>query len=138
MSKVLDDFYSAGNKLYEEDDLRVLSAVMQLENSVNSDECLLLTGSVLMNRVQYCDWCPDTYRGCVRQGYDDGYPYQQYATRTIKNLDTVEVSERVRRLAQKLLVFGQICPPEVIFQSQYKNLGKVWKVVDGQYFATAK
>lgn len=134
MSKALADFFDAGNKLYEEEDLKVLSAVMQLENGCNSDECLLLTGSVLMNRAQYCDWCPNTLRECVLQGY--GTKFQQYATRTVKKLDTVRATKRVRELAMRLLILGQTCPPEVVYQSMKPNLGKVWKVVDNEYFAT--
>lgn len=133
---MLSDFYDAGNELFSQEDLSVLSAVMQLENGGGSDECMLLTGSVLMNRAQYCSWCPDTLRECVLQGY--GTKMQQYATRTVTELDTVVVREHVRRLAMQLLIFGQTCPPEVVFQSQNKNLGKIWKVVDGEYFATEK
>lgn len=134
MSKALNDFYDRGGQLYDPDDLRVLSAVMQLENGSNSDECLLLTGSVLMNRAQYCEWAPDTLRECVLQGY--GTKFQQYATHTVKHLDTVKVTRRVRKLAVQLLVFGQVCPKEVIYQSMNPKLGKLYRKVDSEYFAT--
>lgn len=136
MSKALNDFYDRGGQLYDPDDLRVLSAVMQLENGSNSDECLLLTGSVLLNRKEYCEWAPDTLRECVLQGY--GTKFQQYATKTVTELDKVKVTNRVRKLAVQLLLFGQVCPPDIIYQSMNKELGSVWKVIDGEYFAKEK
>ena len=48
-------------------DLKLLSAAMELENGSGGDECLLLTGSVILNRAYYCEWCPDTIKGVLYQ-----------------------------------------------------------------------
>ena len=115
-------------------DLDILAAVMELENGCNSDKCLLWTGSVLMNRAMYCKWCPDTLEECVLQGY--GTKSQQYASHTVENLYTVEVSERVRQLAIQLLMWGQVAPPEYVFQSMFPTLGNNIIKIDTDYFAT--
>jgi hypothetical protein len=114
-------------------DWDLLSACMQLENANNGDECLLLTGSVPLNRAYYCSWCPDTIEGVL-------YQKGQYASNTVKNLETVIVNDHIRLLAKYLLIYGPICPPNVVFQSQQKNLGsKHYRVIetpDGpEYFA---
>lgn len=129
-SKVLDDL----ERSYDKHDLEILSAVMELENGCNSDECLLWTGSVLMNRAMYCKWCPDTLEECVLQNY--GKKGQQYASHTVENLYTVEVSNRVYNLAKQLLIWGQVCPPEYVFQSMYPHLGRNQVKIDTEYFAT--
>ena len=116
-----------------ESDLNLLSACMQLENGSNGDRCLLLTGSVVLNRAYYCSWCPNTIEGVL-------YQKGQYASHTVKNLKTVVVPERTRILAKFLLIYGPICPSNVVFQSQQKNLGRghydVIDTPDGpEYFA---
>lgn len=139
-SKALADFYDRGGSFYTDEDLHVLSAVMMLENEAtgktkeDQDLCALLTGSVLMNRAYYCDWCPDTLRGCVMQNY--GKKGQQYASHTVENLDTVVPSERIIKLAKRLLIGGPICPRNVVFQSRYSHLGSdYYMVIEGEYFA---
>lgn len=117
----------------DEKDWNLLSAGMQLENGNNGDRCLLLTGSVVLNRVYYCSWCPDTVEGVL-------YQKGQYAKPTVDNLKTVKVPERTRLLAKFLLIYGPICPSNVIYQSQQKNLGSdhydIIDTPDGpEYFA---
>lgn len=116
-----------------ERDLDLLSACMQLENGNNGDRCLLLTGSVVINRRDYVSWCPDTIEGVL-------YQKGQYAKDTVNKLETVVVTEHIRLLAKYLLVFGPICPKNVVYQSQQKNLGSdhydIIKTPDGpEYFA---
>lgn len=132
MSKVLSDFYDRGGSLYDQEDLALLAAAMQLENGNNSDRCLLLTGSVILNRAYYCDWAPDTIEGVLMQGY--GTKGQQYATSTVQRLYTVQVTERVRKLAVELLVGGPICPKNVIYQAMFKQGSGVYEKVDTEYF----
>lgn len=100
----------------DETDLSLLSACMQLENGSNGDRCLLLTGSVVLNRRDYVSWCPNTIEGVL---YQPG----QYARPTVNNLKTVLVTDHIRMLAKYLLVFGPICPQNVIYQSQQESLG---------------
>ena len=107
----------------DERDWHLVAATCHLENGENGDLCILLTGSVVINRKLYCSWCPDTIEGVLFQGYKSSSCPQQYATHTLVNLDKVDVPERTKMLAKYLLVFGPICPKEVIYQSQNKKLG---------------
>lgn len=126
MSAAMEHYLETHDTIIVQEDLDLLSAAMELENGMNSDECLLLTGSVILNRVD-CDWYPDTIREVLLQ---EG----QYASHTVKNLYTVEVSDRVRNLALHLLLCGSK-DNSLLFQSQYASLGKVVYIVDGEYFA---
>lgn len=130
ISHVLDQFYKQNPEgFFTEEDLNLLSAAMELENGCNSDLCLLYTGSVILNRTKL-DWCPNTIEGVLLQK-------GQYAEHTVNNLYTVKVSERTRRLAMQLLMFGSL-DETLVFQSMQPHLGKVKYIVDGEYFATAR
>lgn len=133
MSKALSDFYDRGGELYSAEDLRILAAAMQLENGCNSDRCLLLTGSVILNRAWYCRWAPNTIKGVLLQGYKSEGP-QQYATSTILGLDTVEVTPRVLKLAKQLLIGGPICPRNVIYQAMFMQGSGLYAKEDTEYF----
>ena len=114
-------------------DLDLLSACMQLENGNNGDRCLLLTGSVVLNRRDYVSWCPNTVEGVL-------YQKGQYARDTVDRLEKIIATEHIRLLAKYLLIYGPICPKNVIYQSQQKNLGSdhydIIKTPDGpEYFA---
>ena len=132
-SLIFQRFKQTNRPLYDEEDLHVLSAVMQLENGDANDRCLLLTGSVLINRAKYCSWCPNTLRGCVLQGYKDKSIPQQYASHTVENLDSVKVTDRVRRLAEQLLIFGTICPRNVIYQAMSQQGSGVYDKIPSEY-----
>lgn len=133
ISKALNEFYDRGGSFFDEHDLEILAAAMQLENGDNSDRCLLLTGSVILNRVYYTAWAPNTIEGVIRQGYkQEGC--QQYATYTVENLYTVKVTDRVRLLAKTLLLGGPICPEKVIYQSMFKQGSGIYEKVDTDYF----
>lgn len=136
LALILSGYITSPDQLKREVDLRdlhLLGACMQLENGNNGDKCLLLTGSVVLNRVYYCSWCPDTVEGVL-------YQKGQYAKPTVDNLETVLVNEHITLLAKYLLIYGPICPKNVMFQSQQKNLGNghydVIETPDGpEYFA---
>ena len=127
MSKAIDDYYQrTGKGPVDMNDLRLLSAAMELENGCNSDECLLLTGSVILNRAYYCSWCPDSIEGVLRQN-------GQYSKHTVDNLATVKVPERVRLLAIHLLIRGPYGPNDMVYQAMFPQ-GTVYKKVDTEYF----
>lgn len=132
-SKALNDFYDRGGQLYDPEDLRVLAAAMQLENGMNSDRCLLLTGSVILNRAYSCKWAPNTILGVIRQGYNSKGA-QQYASHTVENIDTVKVPDRVKQLAMQLLIYGPICPANVVYQSMFMQGSGLYEKVDTEYF----
>ena len=106
---------------------------MQLENGMNSDRCLLLTGSVILNRAYSCKWAPNTILGVIRQGYNSKGA-QQYASHTVENIDTVKVPDRVKQLAMQLLIYGPICPANVVYQSMFMQGSGLYEKVDTEYF----
>lgn len=109
------------------DEILLMAKVMELENGCNSDLCLMLTGSVILNRRSSPRY-PDTVQGVI---YDPG----QYADWTLRHIPTVKVTGRVMALALKLATCGTL-DGELIFQSMNPELGKVKYHIDTEYFAT--
>lgn len=95
-------------------DIQDLGGTMQLENGDNGDECLLLTGSVVLNRLYSKNWKGDTIRDII-------LAKGQYATKTRNNFTTVKVKKRIKMLAKYLLIFGPICDSRVTYQGQSIN-----------------
>lgn len=120
---------NARNVSLDVQEIKLLAAAMELENGCNSDLCLMLTGSVILNRVNSPEW-PNTVYGVLHQR-------GQYAEWTLRHLDTVKVSERTMCLALKLAMCGSL-DTEIIFQSMHPELGKVKYKVDTDYFATGR
>lgn len=112
---------------YSIEEIQLLAAAMELENGCNSDLCILLTGSVILNRVAHPRY-PNTIYGVLHQK-------GQYAEWTLRHLDTVKVTERTMSLALKLIMCGSR-DKEIIFQSMHPELGHVKYKVDTDYFAT--
>lgn len=116
------------------DDFHTLAAVMQLENGDASDRVLELTGCVVLNRVASKSW-PNTIHDVIFQGYNEPGP-QQYATYTIKRLNTVKISTRTYQIAANLWVNGVTCPSNVVYQSRNsKNGSSIYYTEKGEYFA---
>jgi hypothetical protein len=114
-----------------------LSAVMKLENGDNGDRCLLLTGSVVINRKNSPKWKGDTIEEVIlaKEG-----PYWQYASKTRNNFKTTEANDHIKLLAKYLLIYGPVCPENVVYQSQIASNGsKLYEKIatpDGyEYFA---
>lgn len=104
-------------------DLQCLSGAMEIENGSNGDECLLLTGSVILNRLNSPKWKGNTIEEVIT-AYDGGW---QYASVTRKGFRTKNASERTRLLAKWLLIYGVICPENVMYQGTRKNGSGVYK-----------
>ena len=119
----------SGAEMLTVDEILLMAKVMELENGCNSDLCLMLTGSVILNRRSSPEW-PDTVQGVI-------YQKGQYADWTLRHIPTVKVSGRVMALALKLATCGTM-DEEIIFQSMHPELGKVKYHVDTEYFATKK
>lgn len=117
----------AEDDLYSVEEIMLLAAAMELENGMNSDLCVLYTGTVILNRVAHPRY-PNTIKGVLFQK-------GQYAKHTVDNLYTVKVSDRVLSLALRLISHRPM-DTEIVFQSMYPHLGKVKYVIDGEYFAT--
>jgi len=107
----------------DKNDIQYLGGTMQLENGDNGDKCLLLTGSVVLNRLYSSKWKGDTIEEII-------LAKGQYASKTRNNFQTVKVKARIKMLAKYLLIFGPICPPDVVYQGQRVN-GK-GKMIDGK------
>ena len=121
---------------YTLSDVDLLANVMWLENGhtgKTEDEniqCLIMTGVVPINRVEQGGWGGDTLEAVI-------YAKGQYASATKNRIGKVDIPQYVYDLARDILLFGTNIPDYVIYQSMQKNLGTRWKVIDGEYFATA-
>lgn len=95
-----------------------LSGTIECENGSNSIKCRLLTGSVALNRVKSKDWKGNTVEEVVmaKEG-----PYWQYAYPTRRDFKTKKCSSTTKAIAKYLLIFGPICPENVMYQGQTLN-----------------
>ena len=105
--------------------LQQLSGAMEIENGnpggVSDFEDirrLLLTGSVVLNRKNSPHWQGNTIEGVIMA--KDGGSIQ-YANVTRDGFKTKKASERTTLLAKYLLIYGSICPNNVMYQGQSKN-----------------
>lgn len=120
---------------YTNDDVELLANIMWLENghtgktTKENEQVLLYTGSVVVNRANSGEWGGTTI-------HDVLYAKGQYASSTKNRLFKEDIPEKVYVMAEFLLCYGPVCPKEVIYQSMQPNLGKRWKVIAGEYFAT--
>lgn len=106
-------------------DLDLLAEVMYWENYWNGTEAMLLTGSVVLNRRDYCTWCPGTIEEVL---------YQKGQYSTTNKFFTEELPAEVYELAEQLLRNGSIAPSNVVFQSMFEQGSGVYKKVGTDYF----
>lgn len=106
-------------------DRELLAQVMYWENYNNGEEAMLLTGSVVLNRRDYCEWCPDTIEGVL---------YQKGQYSTTGKFYTKEIPAEVYDLAEKLLRGGSVAPENVIYQAMFTQGSGVYKKVGTDYF----
>ena len=107
-------------------DINLLAEVIYHENWYTDKDKLTAywTGAVVMNRVNSDEW-PNTI-------YDVLYQKGQYST--TKKFYTVELPKEVYEMAEDIIVNGTPDVPErVVFQATFRQ-GKVWKVLNGEYF----
>lgn len=99
-------------------ELNHMSGAVTKENGDNSDLIQLLTASVIENRKQSSKWKGSTTEEVVmaKEG-----KYWQYAKTTRDNFKTVKSSRRTRYLCKFVLIFGPVCPENVVYQGQSKN-----------------
>lgn len=117
------------NYYYDEDDVEILAGVMYGENWISGRYEMMLTGSVVLNRV-LDDRFPNNIHDVVYQ-IDGGY--EQYAPRTKRLIGSDEVPEICYDLAKILLENGPICPNDVIYQAHF-NQGEVFWEYKGEEF----
>lgn len=109
---------------YTTEDIMILAEVMYHENYCNGDYIMLLTGSVVLNRVKSKHF-PNTIYGVI-------YQRGQYATP--KYFGTVRLPRKLYHMAEMLLERGSIAPPEVVFQSMFKQGSGIYYTERGEYF----
>lgn len=113
----------------EQDDINLLAEVIYHENWHTDKEKLTAyyTGAVVMNRVHSKEW-PNTVKEVL---------YQKGQYSTTKKFYTVELPEECYEMARNIYRNGTPdVPKEVVFQSMNPKLGsKVWKSINGEYFA---
>lgn len=111
--------------------LQHLSGTMAIENEnpggyslVQDMIRLLLTGAVVINRVNSPRWSGDTIEKVV-------LAKGQYASVTRKGFKTRQAKERTVLLAKYLLIYGTkwVCPSNVVYQGQGKNGSSVYLTV---------
>lgn len=125
---------------YTEDDVKDLGDAAWLENGYtgknesDNRQCLIGTMAVILNRwVSDESWMRSSkYTGIRSVIMAPG----QYAEPTKKGLGKTDVPAWVYDLAEECLIYGTNVPSYVIFQSMQSKLGTVWKIIDGEYFAT--
>lgn len=118
-------------ELYEEHmqrerDISLLAEVIYHENWHTDKEKLTAryTGAVVMNRVNSPEW-PDSVEGVL---------YQKGQYSTTKKFFTVQLPDECYDMARDIYVNGTPDVPEdVVFQATFKQ-GKIWKVINGEYF----
>lgn len=126
---------------FTEEDVKMLADIMWLENGhtgKTEDEnrqCLILTSAVVVNRMVSDEkWL---HKKGEKTVYDVLMAPGQYATITKNNVGKTDTPAFVVELAREILTFGTNVPDYVIYQSMQPKLGTVWKVIDGEYFATS-
>lgn len=103
-----------------------LSGAIMCENPYGTTMNCLLTGCVPINRRNSSHWNGNTIEEVIL-AKDGGY--LQYAVSTRDNFRSIECSDRVRAIAKYLLVYGVICPENVVYQGKNEHAGSglYWK-----------
>ena len=94
-----------------------LTGITDKEYANDMRRCLL-TASVIENRKQSDSWKGSTTQEVIL-ARDGGY--LQYAPVTRNGFKTKEASDRVKLCVKYVLLFGPICPKNVVYQGQSKN-----------------
>ena len=107
-------------------DYQCLAGTIMCENPYGTELNCLLTGSVVINRKNSSNWHGDTIEEVIL-AKDGGFI--QYAQDTRNRFRTIECSDRVKAIAKYLLIFGPVCPSNVVYQGKNKNAGSgvFWK-----------
>lgn len=96
------------------------------EEYINDTMRVLLTASVIENRKNSKVWKGSTTEEVVlaKEG-----KYWQYASVTRNGFKTTEASDRVKLCVKYVLLYGPICPENVVYQGQGKNGSGIYKSI---------
>lgn len=120
---------SKPTRMYTEYNLMLLAKLLEAENGSASDECIYLTGVVVLKRVKSKAY-PNTI-------YDVIHQKGQYSTAS--KLDSINPSDKCLEIAEELLIYGvDDYPDKLVFQSMFPQGSKTYAVLDGEYFCLAR
>ena len=99
-------------------EIKYLASEIELEVGNGDDETKLLCGSVVINRIKSDKWKGSNVEEVVfaKEG-----PYWQYAKDTRDALKTHKPSTHSKILAKYLLIYGPVCPDNVMYQGMNYN-----------------
>ena len=107
----------------------LLAKLLEAENGSASDECIYMTGVVVLKRVKSKAY-PNTI-------YDVIHQKGQYSTAS--KLDSINPSDKCLEIAEELLIYGvDDYPDKLVFQSMFPQGSKTYAVLDGEYFCLAR
>ena len=115
--------------LYSISNINLLAKLIMAENGgAKNDECLVLTGVVVLKRVKSKQY-PNTIKEVI---------YQKGQYSTAKNLNKINPNERALEIAEELLIYGvEEYPDNLVFQSMFKQGKRVYKKIGTEYFCLA-
>lgn len=90
------------------------------QEHLNDIERALLTSSVIQNRIDSPNWYGSTVEQVI-------LAKGQYAPVTRKGFKTKEASDIVKVCCKYVMIYGPICPTNVVYQGQSKNGSDVYK-----------
>lgn len=92
------------------------------EEHYNDIRRILLTASVIKNRVDSPNWYGDTVEKVI-------LAKGQYASVTRNGFKTRNASDLVKVCCKYVMIYGSICPSNVVYQGQSKNGSGVYKSI---------
>lgn len=120
MQLILTGYITSPEQIYgkvDSWDLQCLAGASQIENGDNSEECILLTDAVILNRLHSQNWKGDTIEEIITAP-------GQYARVTVNGFRTKKCSNRVLAIAKYMLLYyepGFQCDADVVYQGQKVN-----------------
>lgn len=136
LETIISNFNESGDWDYDytDDDIKTLAAVMYAENYISGRWEMMLTGSVVLNRVMSNKF-PNTIHDVV---YQKNGKYEQYAPRTKGIVERVlagteSIPHECYSLARILLDYGSVAPANVIYQAHF-NQGEIFWDWNGEEF----
>lgn len=107
------------------DDINLLAEVIYWENYGNGEKAMEYTGSVVLNRVNHCNWCPDNIHDVI---------YQKGQYSTVSKFFTAKIPKECYDIAERLIRDGSVLPDNVIYQAMSKQGAGVFEKVGTDYF----
>lgn len=118
---------------YTEEDLMLLAQLIEAEGGIESYQCKLYIGSVVLNRVQHSSF-PNTLRDVIFQVDKDGI--HQFSVTYVREDGTRAIDciprEESFKAAEYLITYGTQLPPDIlVFYASYCTEG--WVTTRAEY-----